>query len=145
VNLPPLALLGDLELAGTGAAGWIVAFLALAIGHALGDFALQGEFLATAKNRTANLDKFFGGAAPPSRFLWIYALSAHSLIHAGAVWAITGSPVLAAAELVLHWLIDFAKGEGWTSFSGDQILHLACKIVYALLIVQGAACVTWTP
>lgn len=110
-------------------------FLALAIGHALADFPLQGPFLADAKNRHADLSKYFGKSTPPG--VWIHALTAHSLIHAGAVWLITGSAVLGVAELVLHWLIDYVKCEGWTGFNTDQILHYVCKLVYAMMIYLG--------
>ncbi len=113
----------------------LIVFFALAIGHALADFALQGDFLSAAKNRHADLARFFGENGQP-RLIWVHALTAHSLIHAGAVWVVTGSVVLAAAELVLHWLIDFAKCENWTNFSVDQFLHLACKFLYAVALTN---------
>jgi hypothetical protein len=137
------ALLSDLP---TGAATFWVVLFALAIGHALADFALQGDFLAQAKNRHADLARFFGEKSQP-RDLWIHALTAHSLIQAGSVWLVTGSVVLGAVEFVLHWLIDLAKGEEWTSFSLDQYLHLACKVLYAALIASGSfsGIIQWAP
>lgn len=116
----------------------LVVFFALAIGHALADFALQGDFLSTAKNRHADAARFFGESGAP-KGLWLHALAAHSLIHAGAVWVVTGSVALAAIELAVHWLIDFVKCEGWTSFSLDQFLHLACKLAYALALAAAPA------
>ena len=110
----------------------IVLFFALLVTHAIGDFALQGNFLSLAKNRNADLSRFFPGAPP--RGLWWNALFAHALIHAGGVWFVTGMVVLAFAELVLHSLIDYAKSEGWISFALDQALHWLCKLVYVSLI-----------
>lgn len=121
-----------------------VVFFALVIGHAIADFPLQGEFLAKAKNRHADLSDIFGKIPiPPS--LWIHALTAHSLVHAGAVWLVTGSVALGVLELVIHWIIDFSKCENWTSFTTDQLLHLGCKVSYAALLCAGPAWVTWTP
>ena len=112
--------------------GMLLVFLALAIGHAVTDFPLQGPFLSDAKNRHADISAYFNKETPPG--VWLHALTAHSLIHSGAVWLITGSAVLAVVELVLHWLIDYAKCEGWTGFNTDQLLHYVCKLAYAMLI-----------
>lgn len=65
-------------------------FAALLIAHAVADYPLQGDFLAKAKNRFA----------PIPGVPWFQALGAHAAIHAGAVWILTGSPWLAAAELL---------------------------------------------
>lgn len=115
--------------------GVVFIFLALAIGHALADFPLQGAFLAEAKNRHGNVSHYFEKEAPAG--LWIHALTAHALVHAGAVWLITGSAVLAVIELFIHWIIDYAKCEGWTGFNTDQILHYVCKLIYAMMIYLG--------
>ncbi|GAA5483783.1 hypothetical protein Hsar01_03017 [Haloferula sargassicola] len=111
-------------------------FFALIVGHAIADFALQGEFLSIAKNRHASLDRFFG-KSPAPKGVWVHALTAHALIHVAPVWLITGSVALGVVELVLHWLIDFAKCEGWTSFTVDQLLHLVCKALYVGLLLGG--------
>lgn len=111
-----------------------VVFFAMVIGHALADYPLQGRFLSMAKNRHADVSCLFGGEKPP-RGIWIHALTAHSLIHAGMVWLLTGSVALGLVELVLHWLIDFAKCEKLMNFTVDQLLHVACKAGYALFIV----------
>ena len=95
--------------------------------HALADFPLQGDYIAKQKCRRQadNLS------------VWIVALSAHSLIHAGGVWLVSGSLVFATAELVLHASIDIAKGEGGFGLITDQMLHLACKVVFVVLIAYG--------
>ena len=110
-------------------------FLALAVGHVLADFPLQGVFLSQAKNRNQQPSEDLNTKS--SRSVWLHAMSAHSLIHCGAVWLITGSVLLGLVEFVLHWIIDFAKCEKWTGFNADQFLHYSCKIIYVALIYYG--------
>jgi hypothetical protein len=43
---------------------------------------------------------------------------------------VTGSPSLALAELLLHALIDRLKCRGWYGITVDQLLHLACKLLW---------------
>jgi len=106
---------------------WWAMLFALIIGHALADYPLQGKFLAIRKNRHIKpLD--YGGDVPSN--IWVYCLSAHSLVHAGAVWVVAGSALLGFVEFVLHWWIDFAKCEKWTNFHQDQGLHLLSKLAY---------------
>lgn len=93
----------------------------MVVGHALADYPLQGDFLATAKNRNTPLGKVF----------WPHALSAHALIHAGFVAAVTGSVALGLAEAVAHFLTDALKCDGKISLNVDQGVHLACKVLWA--------------
>ena len=121
----------------TNPSGALILFFALLVAHAAGDFALQGNFLAKAKNRNADLAEFFPQDPP---------LLAHSLIHAGGVWLVTGMVILAFAELVLHSLIDYAKSEGWISFTVDQALHWSCKLLYvALIFLNWPPGLDWNP
>ena len=102
-------------------------FFAFAIAHALADFPLQGDYLAGMKVRSqAN-----------NAQEWFISLTAHSLVQAGGVWIVSGSALLAGAELCLHWLIDFGKGEGKFGYMTDQVLHLACKATYVAVMVLG--------
>jgi hypothetical protein len=111
-------------------------FFALVIGHAVADFPLQGEYLAVGKNRRL-LMRLKDPARPPDQ--WIYCMGAHCLIHAGTVWLISGSAVLGAVELVVHWGLDQAKCEGKTSFAFDQWGHVTCKAVYVIAgVILGA-------
>lgn len=107
----------------------LLVLLALMIAHALCDFPLQGDYLALRKNR-----HYQPPDEPQPRTVWPYCLTAHALIHAGGVWAVTGLPALALAELVLHWWIDLAKAEGKISIHVDQALHFACKVAYVVVI-----------
>jgi hypothetical protein len=63
---------------------------------------------------------------------WFQALAAHSIIQGAGVWLVTGSLALGAFETFAHALIDFGKSEGWYGFNADQLLHVACKALYAL-------------
>lgn len=107
-------------------------FFALLIGHALADYPLQGDFLALHKDRHY---KDTARALPPG--IWVHCLLNHSLIHAGFVWLITGNVVLGLLELVLHATIDFIKCEKLTGFHLDQMLHIATKALFVVMIMQG--------
>lgn len=109
--------------------GPLALFFAFAIGHALADFPLQGEYLAREKVRQD----------ADSLQSWAIALSAHALIHGGAVWIISGSPLIGTLELVAHGLIDWRKGEGKFGLMTDQLLHLGCKAAYVALLAFQAA------
>lgn len=102
----------------------LAVFFAFAIFHALADYPLQGDYLARHKVRS-----HASGAAE-----WLVALIAHSLIHAGAVWLVSGSKVLGLCEFFLHALIDWGKGEKRYGLVVDQSLHLACKAGYAAFL-----------
>lgn len=119
------------SVAGIGSA--FTLFFALVIGHALADFPLQGDFLSHGKNRHIKPPQLADGKGPPGD-LWVYLMSAHCLIHAGFVLAISGIVAFAVAELVLHFVIDVLKCEGKTSFALDQWLHVICKAVYVLVL-----------
>ena len=117
-----------LQSTGNFMAGLQILF-ALIIAHVLFDYPLQGDFLAKHKNR------HYKGEGETTPLLWAHCLTAHSLMHAGAVWAITGSFVIGLVELVLHWIIDFVKCEGITNIHTDQLLHILCRVGYVIAIV----------
>lgn len=125
LEFPPHTLLAALQ-----------ALFALSIGHAVADFPLQGEYLATGKNW--RLLKRLQDPARPEK-IWIACMAAHCLVHAGAVWLITGSSLFAVIELVLHWSIDVAKCSGKTNFNLDQALHIICKAGYVAAAYAGWA------
>lgn len=99
-------------------------FLALMIAHVVCDYPLQGEFLAKAKNHKQ----------PIPGVPFYQALSAHALMHGGAVWFLTGLWWLGVMEIAAHALIDYAKCDGRIGFNVDQILHALCKLSYVLII-----------
>ena len=104
------------------------------IGHAIGDFALQIDAMAKGKNR-----HYFPDNIPPGQKVitnWPYWMTSHALIHGGAVWVATGVAALGLAETVAHWLIDFAKCEGWINLHVDQALHVACKVIWVFVLIS---------
>ena len=111
----------------------VIAFIfKFLIGHALADFVFQPTAMAKGKVRNKNNNSMSGRNEPV--IPWPYWLTAHALVHAGVVWLITGSLLLGGVEVVLHWLIDFAKNENWTNIHIDQILHIFCKATYLIFI-----------
>ena len=119
------------SVSGIGSA--LTLFFALIVGHAFADFPLQGDFLSHGKNRHSTAIKLADGRENPKN-LWVYLMSAHCLIHAGFVLAITGMVVFALVEFVLHFLIDVLKCEGRTSFALDQWLHVLCKAGFVIVL-----------
>lgn len=115
---------------------WALGF-AFLVGHAIADYPLQGEFLALYKNHRIAPDSRHFNKPESLRGLWFHCLTAHSLIHAGAVWAISGVFVLGLIEFVLHWILDFLKSAGWTNLHSDQLLHILCKGGYVALLQFG--------
>lgn len=97
--------------------------LLLVLTHFLCDFGLQSDRMACEKcaGRDVTLP-------------WGWWLTAHGAIHGLGVALITGVPWLALPELVLHLLIDRLKCQGRLSMAMDQALHLACKVIWVLLI-----------
>jgi hypothetical protein len=94
----------------------------LVIGHALCDFPLQSAWMAQAKSHRHQ--------PIAGEIIWPGVLGAHCALHAGAVWLITGSAALAAAEFVAHFVIDYTKCDGRLSFNQDLALHIGCKALW---------------
>lgn len=103
------------------------------VGHALADMALQSDAMSKGKNRNKKPDYI----PPGQKYVacWPYWLSAHALIHGGAVYIITGNLFLGIFETVAHWLIDFAKCENKTNPHTDQLLHFICKLIYIAILI----------
>lgn len=112
-----------------GDMAWLEVFFALMCGHALADFVLQPAAMGLGKNRHRAPSETASPHFPP----WYYWLTAHALVHGGTVYLLTGSLALGLAETCTHWLIDFAKCEGWVSTRMDQLLHISLKLVYSLV------------
>lgn len=115
------------------------ALFLLIFGHALADFVLQPEAMGYGKNRNDKIHAKEHSLFP----VWWYWLTAHALVHGGVVYLISGlilgsglALVFALAETIIHWFTDFSKCEGWISNNQDQAIHIGCKIVYAIAIVQ---------
>ncbi|NIP13390.1 MAG: DUF3307 domain-containing protein [Pseudomonadales bacterium] len=102
-------------------------FLLIA-GHAICDFVLQSEAMATGKNH--RLKERMRERHGPSFPTWPYWLISHAITHGTAVFLITGNLMLGLLETVLHLVIDYTKCAGRISLLTDQILHGACKVGY---------------
>jgi hypothetical protein len=100
-------------------------YLLLAMGHFLGDFALQSDRMAQEKCAGADLTLPW----------WIW-LTAHAAIHGLIVAVLTGIPLLGLGEWVLHSLIDYGKCRHRYPIVTDQLLHLSLKAVWAALAVM---------
>ena len=105
----------------------------LLVGHALGDFALQSDWMAIYKSHH---NKNVQVLSKQPGIIWLHVLSSHCLIHAGAVALATGSVVLGVLEFIAHFIIDFCKSEGLFGFHTDQILHLLCKGLWLVLLMH---------
>jgi hypothetical protein len=101
----------------------LTTFALLIAAHFVADYPLQGDFLATAKQKGP---------------LRLWHLFGHSAIHGGAVGLVTGSLVLGLLETAAHMAIDELKTRGVTSFAMDQALHVVCKLLWIALLVTGA-------
>jgi hypothetical protein len=99
--------------------------------HALMDYSLQNDSMAVCKCRKANSPL---AASVP----WYYWLTAHAVLHGAAVGAVfhwfgfdwSVVVLVAIAETVIHWFIDFGKCEKLYSLHVDQALHVVCKIAW---------------
>jgi hypothetical protein len=89
--------------------------------HFLCDFPLQGQYLSDTKNPWGKNNAH-----------WPISMLAHVTIHGLGVFAVTGSLALVALEMLYHAFIDFTKCRGLIGFNTDQLLHLSCKVAWAL-------------
>lgn len=103
----------------------IFLFFGLLAGHALADYPLQSEFMAIGKGSREK---------PHNGVPWYYCLGAHCLVHGLVVALITTNVWLGIAETICHWFIDDAKCRKWTDIHTDQALHIACKVIWILVV-----------
>jgi len=103
----------------------------LMVGHAVSDFALQSESMARGKNRNRKTEPPPGAKYQPT---WHYWLTAHALVHGGAVAIVTGSLGLGIAETVVHWVTDFGKCENWYGIHTDQGIHVGSKVMWWMFL-----------
>jgi hypothetical protein len=109
----------------------------LVVGHAFADYILQPAGVNYDKN--PNKPPLNNGAPRPDANpgLWMYAMTAHCLMNAGAVAFATGSVALGCCEFAAHFLIDLRRCDGRLSRTNDQILHLLCKAAWLAVIAAG--------
>ena len=100
-------------------------FLLLAMGHFVGDFALQSDRMAVEKCRGRD-----------HTLPWPWWLTAHAGVHGFLVALLTGSVWLGVAELLMHALIDWGKCAGYYKLGRDHTFHLLCKVLWAAIAAQ---------
>lgn len=113
----------------------------LLVSHAICDYPLQGEWMVRSKSRRTL--QILSGSQRPD-LIWIHVLSAHAMIHGGGVavvmhhfqYSAAVCVLIGLAEFTAHWVIDFGKGEHWYGFHTDQFLHVACKLLWAVLALN---------
>lgn len=98
-------------------------FFALVFFHFLFDYALQGDFLAKAKN----------SSNPIPGVPWYHAMFAHTFMHGAAVTFVTGMWTLGLLEMLVHWFTDHMKCNNKLTFNQDQAIHIICKLVWAYI------------
>lgn len=103
-------------------------------GHAIGDFALQSEWVSTNKDRNAR-KKYSAAELREMQVIWPYLLSAHALHHGLIVYLISQNLALGLAETAVHWLSDFAKCEKWYGFHADQAVHVVSKLAWTAIVM----------
>ena len=94
-------------------------FGTLLVGHAIADYPLQyafGGFIGRNKGRRP-------------------VMALHAATHGVFVGAITFNPWLGIAEFATHWVLDANKGRGRVWGVLDQMAHVACKVLWVLLVV----------
>jgi hypothetical protein len=101
-------------------------FLLLSFAHCLCDYPLQTDKIAIGK--CPGSDQV--GVA------WPYWLAAHCGTHALAVALLTGNTWIGLGEFVAHGIIDYVKCKRLINLATDQILHLSCKLAWAILVVN---------
>ena len=113
-------------------------FFFMLAGHALADYPFQSGAMATCKCRRANNPLQL-------EVPWYYWLAAHALVHGGTVGVIVkwwgfspdAAVLIGIMESVIHFLIDAGKCEKLYGMAIDQLLHVACKAIWCVLLVRG--------
>ena len=106
-------------------------FVWMIFAHALGDMALQTEFMGKYKSK---LYPFHSNGREFPHF-WVFVLSSHALTCGAVVAIITGLWWLGVLEAIFHWIIDYMSTNRRITFWQDQTLHLFSKIVWVILWV----------
>lgn len=109
-------------------------FILLLMGHALGDFPLQGEYIAQGKNRHAAPPGYDPAVHGKRQAVWPFFMAAHALIHGLIVFTLTARFDAAIWMVLTHGLIDLLKSERIYSPVADQVLHGIVAFSLAILV-----------
>ena len=114
----------------------------LLVGHAVGDFALQSDWMVKYKSQK-NTDVQVLSNRPG--LIWVHVLGAHCMVHAGAVALATGSVLLGLFELIAHRyerhsliITSNQDFEHWDKLFEDTIMTVAAidRLVHHATILQ---------
>ncbi len=99
--------------------------ISLLMAHFVVDFALQSNAIAIGK-------------CPKSgqQINWAWWMLGHTSFHGLFVLIITNSALLGFLELVSHFLIDYFKCMRKYNLFTDQMLHIGCKIIWAITCIK---------
>ena len=67
---------------------------------------------------------------------WAWWMTGHVSMHGLIVFFITGNVLVAAAETIIHFYIDYLKCIGKFNLLIDQIFHILCKLIWVLFIIS---------
>ena len=106
---------------------WLETLFYLFTAHAVTDYALQSDFMASRKrpSKSRHLSDEYGP--------WWWWMTAHSLINGLGVAIVLSSWYLGVAEAIVHGLADTYKCQGKITTYQDQALHLLSKVVWMLM------------
>jgi hypothetical protein len=107
-----------------GISTWEILFLLFA-GHAVVDYGLSTSYVAFAKSHKRK----------EGEGVWPWVLLAHSLMHGGSVFLVTGNVVLGVGELLLHAATDYLKSDGKLSYGADQAIHYITKVIWVVVLL----------
>lgn len=95
--------------------------LLLITGHFVADYPLQGDAVATGKNKNLEYAKF---GVP-----WYYWMAGHAATHSMVVALVTQNFFAGLFEFVAHFIIDWLKCSRMINLHVDQLLHIICKLI----------------
>lgn len=95
--------------------------------HFICDFLFQTNDIAIGKDPTR--DRYH------LNIPWGYWMTTHALTHGVAVFLITQNIHLLILETVVHGYIDYFKCKKIYYIHTDQLLHIACKVLWVFLLI----------
>lgn len=107
----------------------------LLFGHALADYPLQNKYMAAGKNPWRIKEHEDVNKISYAR-KWYHRLTAHCAIHGGFVMIFTGYWQLGLVEFFAHGCVDLLKCRKLISADVDQGLHVLCKVLYTICLLQ---------
>lgn len=96
--------------------------------HFFADYCVQGDAVATGKNKFLDPLKF---GVP-----WYYWMAGHAFTQGLFVAIITQNSLIGMGETVVHFFIDWLKCKKVIGIHMDQFLHICSKVVWTLIFMS---------